>query len=48
MYLVVTQAFDAHARGDAITDEQEIAAVMASDHSAHVVTVYTTPDEENH
>jgi hypothetical protein len=43
MQLIVTQAFEAYARGDAITDPAEIAAVLASDHAGHVVPTAPAP-----
>ncbi len=48
IHLVAAQAFGPHAKGDKITDPIEIAAILASDHSGHVLPVETstaTPQE---
>jgi hypothetical protein len=39
MHLVVTRPFACHERGDAITDADEIAEVLASEFADHVVAV---------
>jgi hypothetical protein len=37
--LVVREAFDGFARGDRISDPEQIAAVLASEHEARVIRI---------
>jgi hypothetical protein len=43
-HLVVTRAFGPHAKGAIVDDPATIKAILASDHTGHVVQV-TTPGE---
>lgn len=43
MPLIVTEPFANHARGDRITDPEQIAAILASDHEAFVRRTGSAP-----
>ena len=46
MKLTVTNAFGDYARGDDITDPDQIAAILASDNAQNVVKVTLPPEDK--
>jgi len=50
--LVVTRAFGTHAKGDLLTDQATVAAILAGEYASHVVRVMSqaapaTPAQEH-